>query len=61
MMILGKQLYTPKDAARIIGMHYTTFMGHLKKGYIPEPTVVIGKRKYYSEDGIQNLKEFFDK
>ncbi len=44
------QTFTKQDVAKLAGVVPSTLLRHLDQGVIPEPSVVVGRRRLYTPE-----------
>lgn len=55
------QHHTKAAVAKLAGVTGSNLQKHLDKGAIPEPTVPVGRRHYYSLEGTLEVVSYFSK
>ena len=51
--------YNVHEAAKILNLQYQTLRQNIRRGAIPRPSHLIGRRYYYSVCEVEKLAEFF--
>ncbi len=55
------ELFNVSETARMVGMPTNAFHMDLRKGFLPPPTVEVGKRKYYRLGDVNRIRDFLKK
>ncbi len=51
--------YTCGEVADMLGLAHETFIYHARRGYIPAPQAVLGKRRYYPPETALAVMAYF--
>jgi hypothetical protein len=51
--------YTCGELADMLALAYETFIYHVRRGYVPAPQVVLGRRSYYSVETALAVMAYF--
>ena len=55
----GAGWYTSGEVADMLGLAHETFIYHVRRGYVPAPQSVLGKRRYYSVESALAVMSYF--
>ena len=55
------ELFNISETARMVGMQTNAFHMDLRKGFLPPPTVEVGKRKYYRLGDVNRIAAYLKK
>ena len=54
-------LYNAAETARLIGMQVSDFHNEMRRGFLPMPTVKVGKRLYFRIADVERIAEHLNK
>lgn len=56
-IVLRQEHFTTAEVCRMFGFDYADFQKHVNYDLLPQPTRLIGLKRYYTEEGIKVIRK----